>query len=49
MDNLDFQAAFLCGATVEIIFYNGHVEKAQCVEDIANLDGLADFRIVEEE
>lgn len=49
MDNLDFQAAFLCGLQVEIVYEDGYTELAQSVDDIANLDGLAEFRIVEEE
>lgn len=49
MDTLDFQAAFLCGLTVEIVFADGHTEIAQSEADIANLGGLVEFRIVEEE
>lgn len=49
MDTLDFQAAFLCGLDVEIVFADGHTELAQSEADIANLGGLVEFRIVEEE
>lgn len=49
MDTLDFQAAFLCGLTVEIVFADGHTEIAQSEADIANLGGLVEFRIVEGE
>ena len=45
-DTLDFQSLFLMGNTIEIIFPDGHTEIAQSESDIANLDGLAKFRVV---
>ena len=47
MDALDFQTLFLMGNVVEIIFPNGEREIAQSESDIANLEGLAEFRIVD--
>ena len=46
LDTLDFQSLFLMGNTIEIIFSDGHTEIAQSESDIANLDGLAKFRVV---
>ena len=46
LDTLDYQSLFLMGNTIEIIFPNGHTEIAQSENDIANMDGLAQFRVV---
>lgn len=46
MDTLDYQTLFLMGNKIEIIFPNGNIEIAQSENDIANLGGLVEFRVV---
>lgn len=47
LDCLDYQSLFLMGNKVNIIFDDGSERLAESVDDIANLDGLAMFEIVE--
>ena len=46
LDTLDYQSLFLMGNIIEIIFPDGHTEIAQSENDIANMDGLAQFRVL---
>ena len=48
MNTLDYQTLFLMGNDIEIIFPDGHTELARSEEDIANLDGLVEFRVIED-
>lgn len=48
MDTLDYQTLFLMGNTIEIVFPDGHTEIAESENDIANLGGLVEFRVVTE-
>lgn len=47
-DCLDYQSLFLMGNKVNIIFGDGSERLAESVDDIANLDGLAMFEVVED-
>ncbi len=44
---LDYQSLFLMGNKVNIIFGDGSEKLAESAEEIANLDGLAMFEVVE--
>lgn len=48
LDCLDYQSLFLMGNKVNIIFGDGSERLAESVDDIANLDGLAMFEVVED-
>lgn len=48
LDCLDYQSLFLMGNKVNIIFGDGSEMLAESVDDIANLDGMARFELVEE-
>ena len=47
LDCLDYQSLFLMGNKVNIIFGDGSEKLAESAEEIANLDGLAMFEVVE--
>lgn len=47
LDTLDYQSLFLMGNEIEIIFDDGSLLIAESVNDIANLDGIAEFRVIE--